>query len=246
MFGYIYRTFNVINGRFYIGQHHGEFSVRYKGSGQILRKAFRKYGWENFIVDMVCPCEDQIDLDLCEQNIIRIYREFGFDLYNIADGGRGALGFRHSQKHKEKMRHLMLGKPKSPAHRAKIKNRFISDEYRANNSAAQKGKRYSQDYKDRMRISVLARKLTSDQRLKISLANKGRPRTAWQIESSRIANTGKIVSAETRAKQGAWQIGRKLPAAHIANRARSLRLNNAIRRGFVYFISLGRTQGVSL
>ena len=43
MYGYIYLTINLINNKKYIGQHRAnEFTSKYKGSGKILTKAFKK------------------------------------------------------------------------------------------------------------------------------------------------------------------------------------------------------------
>lgn len=45
MYGYVYKTTNIINGKMYIGQHKSEkFDESYKGSGVILTKALEKYG----------------------------------------------------------------------------------------------------------------------------------------------------------------------------------------------------------
>ena len=45
MYGYIYVTTNLINGRKYIGQHaKPEFDESYYGSGTALKPAIKKYG----------------------------------------------------------------------------------------------------------------------------------------------------------------------------------------------------------
>lgn len=49
MYGYIYKTTNLINGKFYIGKHKSEkYDPSYYGSGKIIRLAIKKYGLENF------------------------------------------------------------------------------------------------------------------------------------------------------------------------------------------------------
>ena len=47
MFGYIYKTTNLINNKIYIGQHKSEkFEPnKYIGSGVVLLKAINKYGF---------------------------------------------------------------------------------------------------------------------------------------------------------------------------------------------------------
>ena len=51
MYGYIYETTNLINGKKYIGQHVSEtFDKDYYGSGKAFLNALRKNGKENFKV----------------------------------------------------------------------------------------------------------------------------------------------------------------------------------------------------
>lgn len=65
MFGYIYKTINLINGKIYIGQHIAkEFEAeKYLGSGILLHKAVKKYGKENFKVILLESCDSKEQLD---------------------------------------------------------------------------------------------------------------------------------------------------------------------------------------
>lgn len=51
----IYRITNCINGKTYIGKHeyHKTPYDKYMGSGVYLKKAYKKYGKENFIKDII-------------------------------------------------------------------------------------------------------------------------------------------------------------------------------------------------
>lgn len=43
MYGYIYKTTNLINNKIYIGQHkHEKFDIKYFGSGYALVNAIKK------------------------------------------------------------------------------------------------------------------------------------------------------------------------------------------------------------
>lgn len=45
MYGYVYQTINLINGKKYIGKHKSNvFDESYKGSGVYLSRAIKKYG----------------------------------------------------------------------------------------------------------------------------------------------------------------------------------------------------------
>ena len=61
MYGYIYITTNLINGKKYIGQHKAKkrLSVVYKGSGILIKKALEKYGSENFTCELIEWCNSK-------------------------------------------------------------------------------------------------------------------------------------------------------------------------------------------
>jgi group I intron endonuclease len=51
---YIYKTTNLLTGRYYVGMHStSNLSDGYLGSGKRLRRAIRKHGKENFQVDIL-------------------------------------------------------------------------------------------------------------------------------------------------------------------------------------------------
>lgn len=89
MYGYIYLTTNLLTGKIYIGQHHAEqFSTSYIGSGTMLRKAIKKYGKQNFTVELLCECLTQEELDEKEINYIAKYNSTDKQIgYNVSLGG---------------------------------------------------------------------------------------------------------------------------------------------------------------
>lgn len=94
MYGYVYLTTNLVNGRKYIGQHKSEqFTENYKGSGKILRQAFDKYGWSNFRVELLEECDSKEDLDRSEVKWISdMNAVYSDEYYNIAFGGSSRHG----------------------------------------------------------------------------------------------------------------------------------------------------------
>ena len=49
MFGYIYKTTNLINGKIYVGKRQSStFDENYYGSGKYFKRALKKYGKSNF------------------------------------------------------------------------------------------------------------------------------------------------------------------------------------------------------
>lgn len=91
MYGYIYETTNLINGKKYIGQHRSEFfDTRYIGSGIILLEAVKKYGKENFEVKLIRECANDTELNTAEIELIKETNAVDSEnYYNIAHGGEG-------------------------------------------------------------------------------------------------------------------------------------------------------------
>lgn len=90
---YIYRIINSINGKTYIGQHTVRknrtiTSDTYWGSGSILRSAYKKYGRENFIKEiLISGYFSQQEINALEIEYIKKERSIGKAEYNISKGG---------------------------------------------------------------------------------------------------------------------------------------------------------------
>lgn len=107
MYGYIYETTNLVNGKKYIGKlTSSKFVPSYLGSGKILNFAITKYGRDNFSVKIIEEVEGNLQtLNDREKFWIAHYRAVESDqYYNIkpgGDGGRGT-GWHHSEETKRK------------------------------------------------------------------------------------------------------------------------------------------------
>src|SRR5574343_903436 len=87
---HIYKTTNLVNGKFYIGQEK-RFNPSYLGSGFILLKAIKKYGIENFRKEIIEDnINDKITLDEREIYWIKKLEARNHRIgYNVAKGGQG-------------------------------------------------------------------------------------------------------------------------------------------------------------
>ena len=63
MYGFIYITTNLINGKQYIGQHKGDGNDNYLGSGDEIKLAIKKYGKKNFKRETICVAKTKEELD---------------------------------------------------------------------------------------------------------------------------------------------------------------------------------------
>lgn len=111
MYGYIYKTTNLVNNKIYIGQKKASkfLGTSYLGSGVVLRKAFRKYGYNAFIVELIEICDTKEELNIREKYWINKFNSKNIYIgYNIADGGEGNNGggfknHKHSISSKQKI-----------------------------------------------------------------------------------------------------------------------------------------------
>lgn len=188
MYGYIYLTTNIVNGKIYVGQHKASvFDSKYKGSGVHLRNAVAKYGKESFIVEMIDTAENKEELSEKEIRWISKLDSRNADIgYNLSKGGVGHPMSGDSRKRmsearkrycateeaKRKLSALRLGKKMPEEAKKKIskanKGRIKSEEERRKLSKALKGNRAgfcSPDY--------VHKEVTDETRKKLSESHRG-------------------------------------------------------------------------
>lgn len=97
---YIYKITNLINNKIYIGQTTLTLDFRLKlhissaynpsaKNKTILGSAIRKYGKDNFKIELVKKCKSKQDLDNWEKLLILIAKHHQYGCYNIGSGGEG-------------------------------------------------------------------------------------------------------------------------------------------------------------
>lgn len=197
MYGYIYETTNLVNGKKYIGQHKSnKFDNWYLGSGVILKKAIKKYGKENFrtrIIEKINTNKD--DLNNREIYWIEYYNAVkSKKYYNNSCGGeeRNWQGFNRAIKLGLKEHHC--------------KRRKLSEETKKKISQANKGKRRTEEQRKQFSESHKGqpawnkgKKTSLEIRNKLSKAHKGQK--AW--------NKGKKFSVKSREKMSLSKKGTK-------------------------------------
>ncbi len=152
MYGYIYRTTNLINGKIYIGKKKGEFTEKYKGSGKYLKNAINKYGWDNFKVEVIEYCETLDIQNEREKYWIAYYRNQNVEMYNIANGGDGGDIF--SCLPKEQLQEIKdyIGY----CNKSGIcgnKGKHLSEEHKRKISESNKGKKLTPEHIEKSRIA---------------------------------------------------------------------------------------------
>lgn len=127
MYGYIYKTVNTKNNKFYIGKHEVDhYDPAYLGSGKLLQKAIKKYGVEAFTNEIISIANSPEELNQQERELIAQYKtEFGKTCYNLAEGGTGGNVYRYADNEvKDAFRAKMTAINKERCSSEKFKKRI--------------------------------------------------------------------------------------------------------------------------
>lgn len=138
----VYKIANKINNKIYIGITNQGAGVRYlhhlyearSGSPFPIHSAIRKYGKDNFTLEIIELCEDSDTLKEREKYWIAFYKSTDRSIgYNLTEGGDGSFGRKHSEETKEKIRRKALGRKLSEETKQKMsemRKRNYSDSHR--------------------------------------------------------------------------------------------------------------------
>lgn len=212
--GYIYKTTNLINGKIYIGQHQNEYPDKdYFGSGKLLRRALKKYGKNNFILDILYWAKTIEELNAKEIKFIETYNSTNIKIgYNISNGGLAfTKGLKHSEECKRKIGMSLIGKHHSEE--TKIKMRLARNKIpeevknRARQSVIEYNKKrhISDETKEKWRLAAKGKKASNETKSKMSKIRKGRP--TWnkgiphtEETKHKMRQAHKTITEETRMK----------------------------------------------
>lgn len=103
-YGIIYKITNLVNGKIYIGQTRQSLRVRWnshkshsKKNTTVIARAIRKYGHENFSIEIIDTAINENELNEKEGKYIALYqacdRNIGYNITPIENGKRGISEF---------------------------------------------------------------------------------------------------------------------------------------------------------
>lgn len=95
---YIYKITNLINGKIYIGKHvqYNNKIDNYLGSGNLIRLAVKKYGYENFKKEILSYHSNDKELAKAEAEAITEKMLLTGNYYNLKPGGNGFSSGKHN------------------------------------------------------------------------------------------------------------------------------------------------------
>ncbi len=86
---YIYKITNLITGNYYIGAHSTRnLFDNYMGSGVLIKKAIKHYGFNNFEKVMLIECRTRREMFYWERKIINKHIVDDPNSYNLITGGK--------------------------------------------------------------------------------------------------------------------------------------------------------------
>lgn len=158
MYGFVYETTNLVNGKKYIGKKKYDKNGHWKnylGSGVIFKKAVEKYGKENFERKILCECETKEELTAKEIEYIANANAMNDPMYyNVSHGGEGE-GRPCSEETRKKISEVNSNNPWKNGH--PWTGRHHTEESKKKMSEARTGKpgwKPSEELKEKKRINT--------------------------------------------------------------------------------------------
>lgn len=234
IYGYIYEITNKVNNKVYIGQTVQTVARRWqghrydalRGSTMAIHKAMKKYGLENFFIEVMCEASSKDELNRLEQTYISGFNTLSPNGYNLRSGGQS--DYEYSEEARKRLSEAQIkhwGDPevRERASKSAIKRyedpeqrrlnterqveRFKDPEQRRKISEA-KIKFYKENPEAGKNISEaqLDRKASEETKQKISTALKGR---VGHSKGKIGPNKGKKFSEEAKNNMSKARLGKK-------------------------------------
>lgn len=117
---FIYKTTNLLNGKYYVGMHStSNLKDGYLGSGKRLRYSIKKYGIENFKLEIVEWFDSRIELAKREKELVNEQLLTDDMCMNLKIGGVGGGKLHKMTPEQAKLWHSMGGKKSAELHKEK-------------------------------------------------------------------------------------------------------------------------------
>jgi group I intron endonuclease len=224
-YGEVYVVTCSVNGKQYVGQTTQGAWERWcahqeearGGRGRLLARAIRKYGIENFRMEIADTATSPEDLNAKEIALIAGLNSRSPHGYNLMEGGSNG---KHSEESRAKMSLSQSLRRHPDELKEKIRRaglgRKLSDEAKAKISAANKGKVRSPEAREKYRKAKQGTRPSPQAHEAARLVNKGKKRSHDAVEATRLANIGRQQTPEHREKNRLGHLGQRRSPDTIA------------------------------
>ena len=249
----VYKYTNKINGKIYIGQtcrtmekRAGYQGHKYKGCPKFWN-AIQKYGWDNFIPEVIAEGLSSSEASKMEVYCIKKYDSINCG-YNILEDN-----IEFSDKYRDEMSRAVKS---SPLNEERIQN--LKEKMKGVRNPFY-GKHHTEESKEKMRAAKVGKKLTEEHKRKISESNNrpflGKHHTEESKEKMRAAKIGKKQTEEHKRKvrealkgrKVAEDVKKRISETHKRNGTYNAKKVICIETGVVYknMSAASRSTGIS-
>ena len=225
MSNYTYMVTNKLNGKVYVGSHSwsGEgLDSNYYGSGIAITRAVKKYGKENFQVEVLYYYSTVEECRADEERILTEYNvrdcPHSYNIKNAAVGwtSEDMKGENNPNYGKRGKDTSMYGKHHTEEARRKISQAMTGEKHPLY------GKHHTEEVRKKIAQAMTGennpnygKNFSEEQKQKMSQAHKGKKHTEEARKKISQANKGKTLSEETRKKISQANNYRKTPVVAI-------------------------------
>jgi len=177
---YTYAHYKPEGGLFYIGKGAGNRAYDMQRRNTYWKNIVNKHG--NPHVEILANWDTDAEALDHEKLLISCFKDMGYKLANLTDGGEGVSGYKHSEEIKQKMRgrtgekHPMFGKPKSDYVKLMISKansgKIRTEEFKKRVSEKLKGRVFSFEHLQKISQSLKGKKFTQEHKDKLSVSSK--------------------------------------------------------------------------
>lgn len=200
MYYFIYKTTNLINGKYYIGQHRTKnINDGYLGSGTLFRYALKKYGKENFSRQILAYADSIKQLNDLQAFYVNKQVMEDQNSYNLMTGGYQNIQFKEETK--QKLRKIMIG-------------RTLTEEWKRKIGLGNKGK-------------CLGKKHSIETKNKISISHKGKVFTEQHKKNISQARMGIVFSSQHKNNLSVAHGGKYFYAINLKTNQKTLQINQS-------------------
>lgn len=200
---YTYAHYKPDNSVFYIGKGRGRRAWAKDNRNPHWHHVTAKHGEHKVEVLAQWPTEQEAFEH--EKFLIWCFRDMGYSMANVTDGGEGCSGLVHTDAVKQKISEVHKGKKLTQEHIEIIRK-------------SSTGRRHSDEVKAHLQKINKERVLTEDQKQRIRNAHVGKRHSDETKKKISLAHMGKTMSAEHRAIISETHKGKKQSLEHVKKR----------------------------
>ena len=214
---YTYAHYKPDNTVFYIGKGKGVRAWNTKDRNQYWKNIVAKYG--NPTVQILSDWNTEKEAFQHEILLISCFKDMGYKLANITNGGDGATGLKHTDKVKKIISDVHKGKKLSDFHIEKLKitqtgrkhtEKTIEHLRKINigeknpmyGIGCMAGKKHTEETKRKISEKKIGWKMSNEHRAILSATHKGKKQSLEQIEKRISARLATLEARKNLKKEG--------------------------------------------